>query len=240
MVATTWSVTLRLLEFLVGVNMARNFEESNNDYIEVGDVAALDLTGDEVTLSAWVRLEALDGEQKVFAKWADAGGQFQYLLSINGSDQIIFAINAGGQSIATGATTMIAGTWCHVAGTYDGSNMRVYLIGVEDGSTAKTGNMSNTTAPVRIGAGSGGSGTEEPFDGDIGHCAIWDTPLSASEIKSLSVGINPRNIHRENLLFYSPLNGQDPEYDVVGGLDLTVNGPTKSEEPPIPNSIVAP
>jgi len=221
--------------------MARNFEESNDDYIEVGDIAALDLTGDEVTLSAWVRLEALNGEQKILAKWADAGGQFQYLLSINGSDQLIFAINAGSQSIATGSTTMIAGTWCHVAGTYDGSNMRVYLIGVEDGSTSKTGNMPNTTAPVRIGAGSGGAGTEEPFDGDIGHCAIWDVALTAGEIKSLSEGVNPLKMHKNNnLLFYAPLNGQDPEYDIIGGLDLTVNGPVKSEEPPIPNSIVAP
>jgi len=220
--------------------MARNFEESNNDYIDAGNPPALDLTGDKVTLSAWIRLEALNGEQKIFAKWSDAGGVFQYLLSLDSLDRLLFAVFPGVTKIANGATTLVAGTWCHVAGCYDGTNLKIYLDGVEDGSTAATGNISSTSAPVRIGAGSGGAGTEDPFDGDIGHCAIWDIGASASEIKSLAAGINPPKISSESLLFYAPLNGQDPEYDVVGGLSLTVNGATKSEEPPIPNSIVAP
>jgi len=220
--------------------MADHFIAANNDYIEIGDVAALDLTGDEVTLSAWIRIEALNGEQKILGKWSDAAADFSYLLSVDVSDKIIMAIFSGSTAIATGTTTLSAGTWLHVAGIYDGSDVRVYLDGVEEDSTAKTGNMPSNTAPVRIGAGSGGVGTEEPFDGDIGHCAIWDATLSASELESLSAGVNPLRIHRDNLLFYVPLNGRDPELDIIGGLDLTVNGPTKTEEPPIPHSIVAP
>lgn len=222
--------------------MARNFEESNNDYLDAGNPSALNLTGNEVTLSAWIRIEALNGEQKILAKWSDVGGaKHQYLLSITSLDKAQLAITAGGQSIVIATTTSVAGIWCHVAGTYDGSDMRIYLEGVEENSISKTGNFASTTAPVRIGAGSGGSGTEEPFDGDIGHCAIWNVGLTAGEIKSLASGISPLRIRRDNnLLFYAPLNGQDPEYDVVGGLDITVVGATKSEEPPIPNSIVAP
>lgn len=221
--------------------MSRNFEESNNDFLDAGNPSALNFTGDEVTLSAWIRLESLNGEQKILAKWSDAGGDFQYLLSLDPSDKPLFAVFPGSTKIATGTTALVPGTWYHVAGCYNGSTLKVYLNGVEEGSTAATGNLPSTTAPVRIGAGSGGAGTEEPFDGDIGHCAIWDVGASASEVKSLAAGINPLQVRRnDNLLFYAPLNGQDPEYDVVGGLDLTVNGPTKSEEPPIPNSIVAP
>jgi len=220
--------------------VARNFEESNNDYIEIGDVAALDLTGDTVSLSSWIRIEALNGEQKIFDKWSDVDSNFSYLLSMNVDNKIIMAIHSGTTTIATGTTTLSTGVWFHVAGTYDGSNIRVYLNGIEEGSTAKTGNMVSNTSPVRIGAGSGGVGTEQPFNGDIGHCEIWDSALSANEIKSLSVGVNPLRINRESLLSYSPLNGQNPELDVIGGLDLTVVGTTKSEEPPIPNSIIAP
>jgi len=219
--------------------MSRNFEKDNNDYIEVGDVPDLNLTGNEVTLSVWVRLESVNGEVKVFAKWADDGSRFQYLLSINSDDECLFAVHDGGFKIAEGSTALVVGVWNHIAGTYDGSNIRVYLNGVEEDSLSATGNMSSTTAPVRIGAGSGGAGTEQPFDGDIGHCAIWDTGLSSSEVQSLSAGINPLKIRSENRLFYAPLNGQNPELDVVGGLSLTVNGATRAEEPPIPNSIVA-
>lgn len=220
--------------------MSRNFESNNNDYIEVGDVPALDFTGDEITVALWLRLESTTAERKAFAKWSDAGGDFQYLISALADGHVQMVVNTGSNGVAEGTTDMNDGDWHHIAGIYDGSNVRVYEDGVEEGSTSLSGNMISNNAPVRIGAGSGGSGTENPFDGEIGHCAVWDVPLTASEVASLAAGINPLKIRSENRLFYAPLNGQDPELDVVGGLSLTVNGPTKSEEPPIPNSIVAP
>ncbi len=222
--------------------MSRDFDAASSDFVEVGDVPALDIAGDEVTVSAWVRLESINGEQKVLAKWSDAAGAFQYLMTVIAADNILFVINNGAGNVsATGTTSIVAGQWFHCAGTYDGSDVRVYLNGIEEDSTSGSGNMVSSTVPVTIGAGSGGSGTENPFDGEIGHCAIWDAALSAGEIASLAAGISPRKIRGgASLQFYGPLNGQTPEYDVIGGLDLTVNGAVKAEEPPIPNSIVAP
>lgn len=220
--------------------MARNFEASSNDHLDAGNPSALNLTGDEVTVSIWVRLESTSTEGKILAKWSDADGAFQYLLSTDGGDKCQFAIFNGGTKIAVGTSTLVVGTWFHIAGTYDGSDVRVYCNGTEEDSTAATGNMSSKNTPVRIGAGSGGSGTENPFDGDIGHAAIWERALTAGEIKSLASGINPLQITRENLISYWPLNGQSPEADIVGGFDMTLNGTTAVEEPPISNSIVAP
>lgn len=221
--------------------MARHFDQSNNDYLDAGNPSALNLTGNEITLSARIKIEVLDGEQKIIAKWGDAGGErHQYLLSVTSADNIQFVINASGQVVVIGTTTLVAGVWYHVMGTYDGSNARVYLEGVEENSALTSANMSSTTAPVVIGAGSADAGSEEPFDGDIGHCAIWGAGLSASEIESLANNISPLNIRAESILFYAPLNGQNPEYDIVGGINLTVNGTTVAEEPPIPNSIKAP
>lgn len=220
--------------------MARHFEKNNNDYLDAGNPSHLNLTGDELTLFARMRLESTSSEGKILSKWADSGGQFQYLISTNSDDKCQFAVFPGTTIIALGTSTLATGIWYDLAGTYDGSNARVYCNGTEEDSTPATGNLSAKTAPVRIGAGSGGSGTENPYDGDIGHVAIWDKPLTAGEIESLANGISPLSIRSESLLFYAPLNGQNPEYDVIGGLDLTVNGSVKSEEPPIPNSIVAP
>jgi len=223
--------------------MSRLFDMASNEYLDAGNPSTLDLTGNKITLSAWINLVSSSSEGKIIAKWADSGSLFQYLISTtdNAGDKCQFAVNVGGIKVVVGTTTLDTGTWIHIGGTYDGSNIRVYCKGVDEGSLAVTGNMSSTTAPVRIGAGSGGLGTENPFDGDIGHCAIWNVDLTADEMASLAAGISPLKIQKSNnLLFYAPLNGQDPEYDVIGGLDLTVNGSVKSEEPPIPNSIVAP
>ena len=220
--------------------MARNFDAASDDRIEVGDVPALNLTGNKVTLSLWVRLGTPNTEYKVFAKWDDAGGKFSYLLSIEGlSNRVLFAINTSGTTLTQGSTDIDDGKWHHIAGTYDGSNIRIYVDGVQENSAAKTGNMPSNTVPVRIGA-AGGASIENAYDGDLGHAALWNATLTAGEIASLAVGISPLKIPRDdNLLFYAPINGQSPELDIIGGLDLTVNGTVKAEEPPIPNSIVA-
>ena len=44
-------------------------------------------------------------------------------------------------------------SWHHYAGTYDGSAMRMYLDGVEIGSTPKTGLISIAPGPVTLGQG---------------------------------------------------------------------------------------
>ena len=218
--------------------MARNFDATSNDYIDFGDPAVLDLTGDEVTLSIWLRC-GTPAEGKVFAKWADSPAAFQYLLSVLANGHALFAVFTGGTDIVEGTTDLDDGEWHHIAGTYDGSDIRIYVDGVEEGSTAASGNMASNTAPVRIGAGSGGAGTENPFDGDLGHPSLWDTGRSAGNIRSLSEGISPRAISPLPL-FYPPLNGQNPEIDIINGITGTVNGTTVVEEPPIPNAIVAP
>jgi len=41
---------------------------------------------------------------------------------------------------------MTLGVWYHVAGTYDGSNVRIYINGAECGKAAQTGNIDNNTA----------------------------------------------------------------------------------------------
>ena len=92
---------------------------------------------------------------------------------------------------------------------------------------------------VRIGAG-GSVGAEEPYDGDLGHNAVWGVGLPPGEVASLAVGVSPLRMRRDDLLFYPPLNGQSPELDVVGGASGTVTGTTVIEEPPIPWSVVAP
>jgi len=224
--------------------MARHFEKNNNDYLDAGNPSVLNLTGNKVTLLARIKLESTASEGKIVSKWADAGDRFQYLLSTNSGDKCLFAVKGSSQKNIVGTTTLFVGKWYDIAGVYDGSEMRVYCyqngIGGEENSIAQNGNMPSTTAPFRIGAGSGGLGTENPFDGDIGHCAVYDRDLSESEIESWANGINVLQLNQDNLIDTWPLNGQDPELGIVGSNNLTVNGSTVTEEPQIPNSIKSP
>lgn len=218
--------------------MSRLFDKNNPDFLDAGNPPELNLTEDKGTFLVRFRLASVNGEGKLLAKWADAGGRFQYLISIDSDDKCLFAINASSQKNIVGTTVLVVGTWYVVVGVYDSTEMQLWCNAVLENSTPQSGNMPSTTAPVRIGAGSGGLGTENPFDGDISHSGIWPFALSENEIISVSNGINPLNVRIG--VSYWPLNGQDPEADIIGSHNMMVNGTTVTEEPPIPNSIKAP
>jgi len=169
--------------------MAMDFVAANEEYVEIGDVAPLKITGDEITVSAWVKIASTIAEKKVVAKWSDSSGAFSYLLSVGlnaGFAPPIFVINVGGSKVVQSSMNLTVGKWHHIVGTYDGATVRIYVDGVERDSLAVTGNIGSTTTPVRIGAGSGSpvSG-EEPFDGTIDDVRIYDRGLSPDEILSM-------------------------------------------------------
>lgn len=166
--------------------MALDFVAANEEYVEIGDVAPLDITGDQITVMAWVKIASSNAEKKAVAKWSDSGSSFSYLLSVGldaGFAPPIFVVNVGGNKVVQSSMNLTVGVWHHIVGTYDGATVRIYVDGVERDSLAVTGNINSTTTPVRIGAGSGSpiSG-EEPFNGTIDDVRIYDRGLSPEEI----------------------------------------------------------
>lgn len=169
--------------------MAMDFVAANEEYVTIGDVAPLKITGDEITVVAWVKIASSVAEKKAVAKWSDSSSAFSYLLSVGldaGSAPPIFVVNVGGNKVVQSSMNLTIGKWHHIVGTYDGATVRIYVDGVERDSLAVTGNIGSTTTPVRIGAGSGSpvSG-EEPFDGTIDDVRIYDRGLSPDEILTM-------------------------------------------------------
>lgn len=87
--------------------------------------------------------------------------------------------------------TLIASTgsvplnqWSHAVARYDGSTMKLYLNGVEVGSTAKTGSLStNANIGVNIGRNPDGYGE---WDGRIDDTRIYNKALTPAEIQQLA------------------------------------------------------
>jgi hypothetical protein len=69
-----------------------------------------------------------------------------------------------------------AGAWHHVVFTYDGSNLRLYVDGVLDGTTARTGTPDTNANALYV------SSTFNPFPGRIDEVALYATTLSATRI----------------------------------------------------------
>ena len=210
--------------------MAMDFAAASEQHVEIGDVAPLNITGDQITVSCWAK-NMVNGEHKVIAKWSDSPGLFSYLLSINASDQPFFAVHTGSQSVALATTAMVIGTLHHLVGTYDGTTMRVYLDGVEDGTTAKTGNITSTTAPVRIGVGSGAT-SEQPMDGSLEDARIYDRVLSPEEILTIFNSRGRDGIALGRVARY-PMNEGAPGVVASGADVIKDSGPNGLDGTPV-------
>ena len=204
--------------------MARDFNGNTANFLQIGDVAAIDLTGTDITVSCWVYFDTVAAAVGLVTKYGNTAGTRQYALELTAAAKADFITNngAGGQAAAVGATTVTAGRWHHICGVQNSTDAFVYLNGTQDGTDANQQTMVNTSAVLDFGKYSVNG---FPLDGRMQDVAIWATPLSGGEVASLAAGAIPTSIQASLIRGYWPLCGLfDPEPDLVSGNGASVNG----------------
>jgi sugar lactone lactonase YvrE len=131
-----------------------------------------------MTVEMWL-YRSTAGTMHLFGKRVECGFGFQYQLAI-GTDALIFGGQGydGGFGVAE-PVQLPLNVWTHVAGTFDGSTLNLYV----NGQSVWTGPGSLgpiNTAPVLI----GGAGTCSHFAGLIDEVKIFNRALSPSEIQA--------------------------------------------------------
>ena len=166
---------------------ALNFD-GTNDYVSVPDAASLDLTN-AFTLESWVYPTAYAttaaptyGIQGFISKNQNASGSSGYFLGMV-SGNLSVLMNNGTNINATSTTQVPLNTWSHVAATYDGTTIRLYLNGTQVFTQALSSFiLINSTQPLYIG-GTGTSGTSTwLFKGNMDEARVWNIARSASQI----------------------------------------------------------
>ncbi len=146
--------------------------------VTIADKASLDLTN-AMTLSAWVNPSASTSWRTVFMKEAGATLAYGLYSSDDNSLTSIYVRTNGSDKMTTGPSALPVNTWSHLAATYDGSNLRLYVNGTLVRTAAATGAMAPSTGALRIG---GNSIWGEYFAGLIDEAHVYNRALSASEI----------------------------------------------------------
>ena len=147
------SVTLAVPAPVIGTPQS-SLQLSGSSYLTVPSSPALDVSG-ALTLEAWVKINAVGAAQAVVERFgpvnSSSGG---YALRVTTAGKLHFFIGYDGGTSDTldGATTITSGQWHHVAGVYDGSQMRVYVDGVLDGTKTTSALPGTGTANLIIGA----------------------------------------------------------------------------------------
>ena len=173
---------------VTGHGKALTFDATQRQFIDAGSNPALDVN--QFTLAAWVRYlpkvhdDRWEVLEKAGAYWMNirtdtrrlrVGGFFGGCTAVGNVWQFVDSKKA-----------LPASTWVHVAGTYDGKALRVYINGALDNSLPVTGKTCVNTSPLGIGAKNRtATGVVEAyFDGRIDDLRVYTRALSLNEIKA--------------------------------------------------------
>ena len=168
--------------------------DGENDYVNVLDTnSSLDV--DTITIEAWIYFDEKD-LLKVHRNLVRKGyyGDRCYGLSIGlrAAGEIAGWINLGpsggsGALVARGSV-LSPGFWHHVAMTYDGEVVRVYVDGAEDGiSTTVSGDIFDNNLSMRIGGQPvSDKGGALAFKGLIDEVRIWNTALTEDQLGDIT------------------------------------------------------
>ncbi|HEY7120191.1 MAG TPA: LamG-like jellyroll fold domain-containing protein, partial [Tepidisphaeraceae bacterium] len=151
-----------------------------NSWVTVADNALFHLTTG-MTLEAWVKPNALDGWTNIIMKERPAGLAYALYASDNTDNPPAGYINRSTDVSSVGTSALSLGAWTHLATTYDGANLRLYVNGTLVRTQAVTGAITSSTSPIRIG---GDSVWGEYFDGLIDEIRVYGRALSQSEVQA--------------------------------------------------------
>jgi glucose/arabinose dehydrogenase len=151
-----------------------------NAAVTIPDSNTLDLsTG--MTLEAWVNPSTSGGPWRTVVFKQTTSGMVYALYSNNGANRPTGQVNILGEQNALGTAVVPASTWTHLATTYDGATLRLYVNGSQVASKAQTGSIPASTGALRIG---GNSVWSEWFAGLIDEVRIYSRALTAGEIQT--------------------------------------------------------
>jgi hypothetical protein len=150
----------------------------------------------ELTVTAWVRPRSSDPTtpQYIVGKPFGTGTLNSFGLYFYGwassDQQLNFAIaDVSNADRVTRSPPGDPNVWVFLAGTFDGSTIRLYAEGEELGSLGRPGAMSFDDHQLVIGADENGASrdVESFFDGDIDELRIYDRALSPTELDSVAL-----------------------------------------------------
>jgi hypothetical protein len=150
-----------------------------NDLVTIPDSASLDIT--RMTLEAWVRPTVLGTAwRSVLLK--EQPGDFVYALyATTNASRPSGYVFIGGEKEARGTAALTVNTWTHLATTYDGANLRLYVNGTLVKTTAQTGNIATSSGALQLG---GNTIWGEWYAGTLDDVRVYNKALTAAEIQA--------------------------------------------------------
>ncbi|MFC1643935.1 LamG-like jellyroll fold domain-containing protein, partial [Candidatus Omnitrophota bacterium] len=196
--------------------------DGDGDYVTIPDNDALDLDGEQFTVEAWINIKRVGWDwMSILGKsdWDD-DSQWSYSMFIDSYGTLHFDLMNEMDNGFQLASPAAVGTnmWRHVAATYDGSKLRLYIDGEEVASQDASGKPRQNDYTLQIGAWK--ASDTNFFNGSIDDVRIWNKAKQESQIQD---EMNSRFFgNEEGLVAYYTFDGDTEEIvkdSSLGGID---------------------
>jgi parallel beta-helix repeat protein len=175
----------------------------------------------QISMEAWIYHESLTS---AIQRYITIGSEVAVIRS-NGDDILHFYIKqSDGTLFGVEEHVLIADEWIHVAGTYDGSTLKLYINGSEVGSqVAPVGGIYAPNGDIGI------SSSDETMYGKMDEIRIWNDARTPAEIRENR--FIELNGSESGLVSYWKLDESSgaTAYDSAGNVDCTLNNMTNDD-----------
>jgi hypothetical protein len=189
-----------LLLIIVAIFASSLFAQNNcldfdgtDDYVSMPDMAETS----SGSIECWVKVNNFSSNNNFFAN-APSNATIAFDIGTDGI--LYFYLHTAGSWKAVSTNNAVPlNTWFHVAGTWDGSIIRLYINGGEENYLAQGGGITSATGNMSL-----GRSTNAYLYGEIDEFRVWDDRRTVDEIRA--------NMYKElagtegGLLIYYKLN----------------------------------
>lgn len=195
---------------LIAGNTDYHLDFIDEDYLDAGDVDALDST-QQFTFQAWVKLDKHKTWTKLFSKAQNVQHRIgiEYGPASNNKSSLYLLCGNGSNAYGYTGQVFEMGEWYHITMVYDGtananaSRLKLYVngqpMGMSYNSTIQAYTHAND-APLII-------TDKSKFSGNVDEVRFWSTALSTSEIQNnYHTTLNNTVANWNDLLIYYHMN----------------------------------
>ena len=122
------------------------------------------------------------GTQDLIAKLVGNGDE-AFELDLSSGGYAFAEFNGGNRANATTLYSENLNEWAHLAVTYDGAVVRLYVNGLEEATIPAVFSISTNNQPLGIGSDSAG---DRKFQGQMDDVRVYNVALSGAEIAALA------------------------------------------------------
>ncbi len=146
-------------------------------HVQVPKTTILNPTGDKISFSMWFKLDHIGASGTLIYQ------NVKYILKMDAQGRLTFALYAPTyvDAVMAYSDRILDTDWHHMAATYDGSIMKLYLDGVLKATEINAGTLHTSTSDVYI----GNQNTINHFNGSMDEVALYSHSLTETEVIAL-------------------------------------------------------